>query len=437
MKLNKFIFNIFITILIISILFGKFPSSVFATSQSVKKVSYITNKSEESWRQIKQLIENLQVKYPKWIFKVQEINLDWDDVVKEETKRHKTNLVQYAKKSSVYQSYNKDWLCSCGYHAGSWYCASDKAVAYMMDPRNSINTSDIFQFLQLSYDEDISDKTYKSNIKSILSNTFLDDGNLDSYIETIVSECKKRNVNPCYIAGKIIQEQGTDGGATYKIAASDTTSNNISLDANSKIITVVPETTVKDIKNFLGTNYTVKNKDGKQVKNSDNVATGYTANSNYTIVMLGDVNCDGKVRATDYMKIKNYIMETSDIQLKAYYYNIFNINATVTSTIENALSYAKKHGLDTIEKCLIDGIDFIAEKYVSTGQDTLYYEKFDVIGDSLYSHQYAQDVLYAQNQGTRLRKLLGNMTDVSFTFIIPLYTNMPNTICSRPAVQTK
>ena len=471
MKLNKFIFNIFITILIISILFGKFPSSVFATSQSVKKVSYITNKSEESWRQIKQLIENLQVKYPKWIFKVQEINLDWDDVVKEETKRHKTNLVQYAKKSSVYQSYNKDWLCSCGYHAGSWYCASDKAVAYMMDPRNSINTSDIFQFLQLSYDEDISDKTYKSNIKSILSNTFLDDGNLDSYIETIVSECKKKNVNPCYIAGKIIQEQGTDGGATYKIAASDTTSNNISLDANSKIITVVPETTVKDIKNFLGTNYTVKNKDGKQVKNSDNVATGYTANSNYTIVMLGDVNCDGKVRATDYMKIKNYIMETasldkyqklaadvnldgkvratdymriknyimetSDIQLKAYYYNIFNINATVTSTIENALSYAKKHGLDTIEKCLIDGIDFIAEKYVSTGQDTLYYEKFDVIGDSLYSHQYAQDVLYAQNQGTRLRKLLGNMTDASFTFIIPLYTNMPNTICSRPAVQTK
>ena len=460
MKKNRLMSILLSTILIaINLL----PTKVFATQQ-VGKVSGITDKDEEAWKQIKALIETMQKTYPNWNFKVQYIGLDWDDVITGETKNHKTNLVQYSS-----TKYAGDWLCSCKYHSGSWYCASASAVKYMMDPRNSINKSDIFQFLQLSYDEEISDKHYKETIKGILQNTFMDDGNLDSYIETIIEESKTQNVNPSYIAVKIIQEQGTDGGATFKIQASDTTSEYISLDTENKTITTVAGTTVQEINDFLEENYKIKNSNKEEIESTDIVATGYTANDTYTIVVLGDVNCDGKVKATDYMKIKNYIMGTSKldtyqklaadvnldgnikatdymkiknyimgvskIQLNAYYYNIFNINATVESTIANALSYAKKKDLTTIKKCLIDGIDFIASKYIAVGQDTLYLEKFDVITTGgCYAHQYAQDVMYAQNQGTRLRKMLGDLTDVSFTFIIPLYTNMPETICSRPAV---
>ena len=69
--------------------------------------------------------------------------------------------------------------------------------------------------------------------------------------------------------------------------------------------------------------------------------------------------------------------------------------ATVVSKALNRTAKdAKKKDLTTIKKCLIDGIDFIASKYIGAGQDTLYLEKFDVIiNGGCYQHQYAQDVM--------------------------------------------
>ena len=52
--------------------------------------------------------------------------------------------------------------------------------------------------------------------------------------------------------------------------------------------------------------------------NINSVSTGAVVNingENYTIVKLGDVNGDGLVKATDYMKIKNYIMGVSKIEI--------------------------------------------------------------------------------------------------------------------------
>ena len=65
----------------------------------------------------------------------------------------------------------------------------------------------------------------------------------------------------------------------------------------------------------------------------------------------------------------------------------------------------------------------------------MYFEKFDVIADSYYSHQYAQDVMYAQNQGEKIRKILEKIgaTEYAYTFVIPLYENMPATACPRPS----
>ena len=65
----------------------------------------------------------------------------------------------------------------------------------------------------------------------------------------------------------------------------------------------------------------------------------------------------------------------------------------------------------------------------------MYFEKFDVIADSYYTHQYAQDVMYAQNQGEKLRNILEgiNATEYEYTFVIPLYENMPTTACKRPS----
>ena len=46
------------------------------------------------------------------------------------------------------------------------------------------------------------------------------------------------------------------------------------------------------------------------------LATGYQVKNNgrtYTVIKLGDVNGDGEIKATDYMRIKNYIMDTSKL----------------------------------------------------------------------------------------------------------------------------
>lgn len=82
------------------------------------------------------------------------------------------------------------------------------------------------------------------------------------------------------------------------------------------------------------------------------------------------------------------------------------------------------------------GINFLAQEYIKKGQDTLYLQKFDVESahSGLYWHQYMQNILAAQSEGSTLRKTYENTNtkDSSHTFIIPVYKNMPQTTCSRP-----
>lgn len=468
MKKRKILSIIIIINLIFTTIINLFPSKVFAVSQEIS--TEINKIDEKKYPGIKTMIQALQKEHPNWNFKVLYTGLDWEDVITAESK-HGRNLI-----GANQSQYSGKWICEkCGeeknYSGGNWLCASSAAIQYMMDPRNSLYYADVFQFLELSYDEKT--KYNEDTVKKILENTFLDDGNLDAYIKVIMEESKKNNLNPYYIAVKIIQEQGTKGGSTFKIPTNVNSSDKIELDEENKILKVVPNTTAKEITEFLEKEYKIKNAENKEIKETENVGTGYTVEDKYTIVMLGDVNkdgkvkatdymkiknyimgkskldeyqqiaadvnLDGKVKATDYMKIKNYIMDTSEIKLNVveYYYNIFNINATgatVTDIIENALARAKLKGWDNIEKCLVGGIEFIANGYISAGQDTMYFEKFDVIEDSYYVHQYAQDVLYAQNQGTKLRKILESIgaTEYSYTFVIPLYENMPQGACKRP-----
>lgn len=338
--MKKFSIKIIVTILILSILISWFPNNAQAATQKIdSKISNIDNKKYPG---IKSMIQTLQKQHPNWNFKVLYTGLNWNTVIKEESK-HGTNL--------TYKTYT-NWICpTCGnkgYSGSSWLCASSSAIAYMMDPRNSLYYEDVFQFLELSYD---ANSKYDANIiKNILKDSFLDDGKLNTYANTIIARCKEKDVNPYYIAGKIIQEQGKKGGSTWKMKVTE----------NDKTV---------------------------------------------------------------------------------YYYNIFNINAKGTTTsaiLNNALIWAKAKKWNTIEKCLIGGVDFIANGYITAGQDTMYFEKFDVVGDENYSHQYATDVMYAQNQGEKMRRMLESVdaTEYAYTFVIPLYENMPASACPRPTASS-
>ena len=81
-------------------------------------------------------------------------------------------------------------------------------------------------------------------------------------------------------------------------------------------------------------------------------------------------------------------------------------------------------------------MNFIANDYIKQGQNTLYFQKFDVENqyNGLYWHQYMQNLMAAQSEGNTLRKTYLDINSISskHTFIIPLYKNMPRTACSRP-----
>lgn len=203
-KKRLIIMAVFIlTFMIINLIMAK---SVQAATQT--KSTEIDKIDEEKYPGIKELIQDLQTKHPNWNFKILYTGLSWEEVIVNEYVGHgesPRNLVP------VGTAYAGDWICeSCTenkpYDNGKWRCASKSAIQYMMDARNSINDSDIFQFMELTYQE----CTFE-NIKSMVVGTFLEN---DNYINAIIEAGKKHNVSPYYIVALAVQEQGKSGTST-------------------------------------------------------------------------------------------------------------------------------------------------------------------------------------------------------------------------------
>lgn len=110
------------------------------------------------------------------------------------------------------------------------------------------------------------------------------------------------------------------------------------------------------------------------------------------------------------------------------YFNYFNFGAygvTTDKVVQNGLAYAKAKGWNTRYKSLLGGATLLAESYIAKGQDTLYFQKFNVVNkDALFSHQYMANVSAAITEGRSTAK---GYTDKQqkFVFRIPVYENMP------------
>ncbi len=282
----------------------------------------------------------LHKKYPNWQFEAVSTGLNWDDVIKNESKNG-VNLVPTSgddsTKSTASGAY--DWTTNKWtiYDGSSWVAASSTYIAYYMDPRNFLNDTDIFQFESLSYNK----SQTKAGVTAILSGTFMAkdiedaDGTTLNYADAFMAIGKNRKISPYHLASRVRQEQGTAGTSTL----------------------------------ISGT------------------YKGYEG-----------------------------------------YYNYFNFGAAgVTSTlvIQNGLAYAKSKGWDTRYKSLDGGAQLLAKNYIAVGQDTLYFQKFNVVNASnLYSHQYMGNLTAAYTEG---RKLGQGYTDKqqAFVFRIPVYNSMP------------
>ena len=140
------------------------------------------------------------------------------------------------------------------------------------------------------------------------------------------------------------------------------------------------------------------------------------------------------------------------------YYNFFNIGSVPDPSVENgALINGARYAMwgsspdletiddaeaalllpwDNVSDAITGGALWIAQSYIAVDQNTLYFQKFDVINnnDGLYNHQYAQNVAMAYMEGQRyFRSYAANgMLDEPFEFIIPVYSGLPDSFGQMP-----
>ena len=180
-------------------------NKTYAVTQSFS--TDIDNINESKYPGIKTKIKQLQSQYTNWKFKILYTGLDWNSVITNEYTGHGSSPKNLVYKTSNYQG---QWICAIcgdkGYDNGNWKCASEQAIKYMMDPRNSINASDIFQFEELTNSGcDI------NTLKSMTKGTFL-----EGHEQGIINASNNNDVNAYYIVARLIQEQGTSGTVLAK-----------------------------------------------------------------------------------------------------------------------------------------------------------------------------------------------------------------------------
>ena len=192
----NFLFSIFI-VFAICLLYNFFTNNTEAAYISTD----IENIDETKYPGYKAKIKQLQSIYPN--IQVLYTGIDWDTAIYyEHSETHGRNLVS--------TSMDDAWVCQQCKNAGETYdsglyCASEQAIEYMMDPRNFLNQTDIFQFQKL----DTAVGTTADEISKVLNmehvNYLKDDPNV---IQAFANVAKNNNLNAYFLIARVIQEQG-------------------------------------------------------------------------------------------------------------------------------------------------------------------------------------------------------------------------------------
>lgn len=158
---------------------------------------------------IKRLVK-LHKKYPKWVFKADKRG----DFATAVSSQRNCSLIYWNSPSS-WKSMEKgcyDWKRHryIGKDGGAWVAASEGITKFYMDPRNFMNTADVFQFLSHRYE------SYQSieGIEAVVKNSFLDGKPYKKskrYSTYLLKAGKRSGVNPYVLSSMILVEQGFSG----------------------------------------------------------------------------------------------------------------------------------------------------------------------------------------------------------------------------------
>ena len=172
------------------------------TTITKENTSNFLGLDESKYPGYKQLLQKLQNEHPNWSLQIYYTGLNWDEVLNNED-----TIVKGIPRSLT--QYTNEWRSEDTDYGSGWYKASRAAIAYMMDPRQSLDEGYVFQFQDLT-----STSGSYQDIYNMISGTFLTKYSLystESIINTILSSSSSYGISPFHIVSRILQEQGTEG----------------------------------------------------------------------------------------------------------------------------------------------------------------------------------------------------------------------------------
>ena len=377
----------------------------------------------------KSKLRQIHSEYPKWVFKAMHTDMTWEEAIKNESIVGR-NLVTRESISSwkSIETGSYDWANStwATFDGSKWMAASEGIIRYYMDPRNFLDSSNVFQFLQQNYD---SSTQVASGVETLVKSTFMESrstGNV-STIETTTTASQVAKGKK----GVAVNAPGIQLGLAPKYVK----------DANIEFkspagITMEPTPAAVE--------------DTQPAAQSDNTSSANTSGEEKTYV-------DMIMSAAVQSNVNPYVLASMLIQEQGVkgtsglisgttspyegHYNFFNIQAyhsgNQTAT-QRGLWWASQSGShlrpwNSREKAIIGGAMYYGEKYVHAGQNTFYLKKFNVQGSDPYKHQYMTYVEAAASEGIKLsRAYTAEMKAVKLEFFIPVYKEIPDEIAKKP-----
>ena len=277
---------------------------------------------------------------------------------------------------NVLQTGNPNYWYSSTPIEGDYYYVKSNVVASFMDPRNSLFEKYMFQFLDLEKNTDVYNETAMKEITGL-------NGNLTDKINFYAQAGVNEGVNPIHMLTRSVQE-----GMNKKTYGS-----------------------------VSGTYSTDYNRYGPQ---------GYILNGYYNYFNVGAWAADGYTTVGRGLAYAGGLLEDSSciiaeevdgVVVRHYY------DETKCPPLSDQRPW------NTPEKAILGGSKFLAQRYVKKGQNTLFYQKFNIGTKSQrdpYTNQYMTNIYAPVSESSIMYNayVTGGLIDSPFEFLIPVYTNM-------------
>ena len=386
-------------------------------------------------------LRQLHAEFPNWVFKAFHTNLDWNTVLDAELSG--TGSLVESSSISSWKSTDAgkyDWNTSTwpGFDGATWVAASREIVAYYMDPRNFLDESYVFQFLEQSYKENVQTL---SGLQTMLKGSFME-GSVsltnDSALRAASSTSTSASTATTMASSAASSDSGSDGVIDFsgpgEAGTDSTAETTASADSSTGDAMIV----------------STEGPGGAASASSDSSMPGGSVSSDSSRSQAGYAEII--MEAAQQSGVSPYVLaamilqeqgsgNSGSISGQSGYYNYFNVGAYATSdmtAIQRGIWYASQSGSynrpwTSIEKSIVGGALFYAENYLNAGQNTLYLKKWNVQGSNMYKHQYMTNVPGAAEEGAKLSAAYSSdMKSAAHEFSIPVYLNMPESAAAKP-----